>query len=619
MRTVLRTRGGLRAVGLAAAVLMAPALAVAQAPAGKSEADASRPGPVVSTPAERAEALAILRDLRELAAAAREDASEPETTGPAADLRARLGLAERVVEPPTITPADIDTMLAEALAESKVAPAKLTSDEEFIRRAYLDVAGKLPSPEEVAAFAREKDPKKRAKLIDRLLDSDDYATNWARYWRDVIAYRATFEQRFLIHYETFEDWLAGQFRENRPWDEIARAMIAGAGSNRETETGHVVFQVAHQAQPVEVAGEVSRIFNGVQIACAQCHDHPTDPWKREQFHEFAAFFAGTRARRENEKIDGRNRAIGIKIVTQGRPRYTMPDLEDPTKSIPVEPKFFFASTEEKVPSNLSAQERRELAAAYVTGQDNPWFAKAFVNRVWYALMGEAFYNPVDDMGPARDPEAGALLDRLATEWARGGYDVKWLYRTLLNTRAYQRQNRSTRTEAGRTAFASACPSRLRADQIVDALQQALGLELDRPAARGGDRRAPQGVAANLVARNRRQGGPRVQLNALFGADPSVPNDEVLGTIPQALFLMNSPLINRAINANRGGMLGQLLAENPDNAAALNALYLRVLSRRPTDGEAKTCLKYLATVGNRREAFEDLLWALINSTEFISRR
>jgi hypothetical protein len=595
----------------------------------KANARGKKPGADIKADApakaDRAEALATLRDLRELAASAREDGrgASPEADADADSpeaLRARLGLAPRVVEAPTLTPDDIDRMLAAHLKDEGVAPAKLASDEDFLRRASLDLAGKLPEPDAVLAFARDDDPRKRAKLIDRLLDSDDFARNFARYWRDVIGYRATFEQRFLVHYESLEAWLADQVRADRPWDEIARAMIAGTGSSADPASGNVVLAAAHNADPAEFAGEVSRIFLGVQIACAQCHDHPTDPWKREQFHQFAAFFAGTRARRSFETVDGRRINTGLTIAAQGRPRYTMPDLDDPTKSIPVEPRFFLAPTEEPVPADLTAQRRRELAALYVTGQDNPWFAKAFVNRAWYTLMGEAFYDPVDDMGPARDPIAPELLDRLSAEFARSGYDVKWLYRTLLRTRAYQRQDRSTRTEAGRTSFAAACPSRLRADQILDALEQALGFDLEAAAEKALRRRVEKAASPALAALYRRgANGTRTLFNTLFAADPSVPNDEVLGTIPQALFLMNSPLVNRAIAAGRGSMLADLLAAQPDDRAALDALYLRVLSRRPTDAEARTCAGYLAQVGDRREAFEDILWALVNSTEFISRR
>ncbi len=613
-----------RAIGLAAALMLVPVVAGAAdegskpKSGAKAKAKAARPAAEAAekpaTQAERAEAAAILRDLRALAASAREESGAPAEKGSIEALLARVKRPARSAETPSLTPGEIDKMIEARLAEAKVAPARLVGDEEFARRACLDVTGKLPTPEQVLAFVRDKDPKKRARLIDSLLESPDYGRNWGRYWRDVVAYRATNEQRNLIRYENLESWLAGQFNANRPWDEVAREMIAGTGSNE--ENGAVVLHAAHQAQAVEVAGEVSRIFMGVQIQCAQCHDHPTDPWKREQFHEFAAFFAGATARPNRAEPKARPTGITVR-VRPGRARYTMPDLKDPQKNIPVEPKFFLASEGAELPKNLSAEQRRALAASYVTGQDNPWFARAFVNRAWYALVGEGFYNPIDDMGPAREATMPEVLDRLADEWARGGYDVKWLYRTILNTKAYQRQFRSTQSASGRTSFAANCPSRLRADQLLDALGQALGFDPEAPGARREMRRG--GVGAGATALRRGPFNPRALFNVLFGVDPSTPNEDVMGTIPQALFLMNSPQVNRAMTAARGTVLAEILDQNPDNAAALNALYLRVLARRPTEAEAKTCLAYAMKLGNRREAFEDILWALINSTEFVSRR
>ncbi len=160
----------------------------------------------------------------------------------------------------------------------------------------------------------------------------------------------------------------------------------------------------------------------------------------------------------------------------------MPDKENPARQIPVAPRFFLAAPgpRSRTPPcpNRWAPRRRELAASYITGQDNPWFARAFVNRTWYALVGETLYDSIDDLGPERTPRAPEVLEPLADQWQRGGYDIRWLYRTILNTRAYQRRVRSTANAAGKTPFASNCPSRLRADQVFEALAQALGLPLD---------------------------------------------------------------------------------------------------------------------------------------------
>jgi hypothetical protein len=527
----------------------------------------------------------------------------------------------KTVTSPTLGPAQLDALVERFLESAKVPLSAPTTDIEFVRRAHLDLTGKLPTPEQVRNFVNARAKNKRAKLIESLLNSPDYATDWAHYWRDVIRFRATNENLGRLGLGELEKWLAEQFAKNRPWDEIARDLITATG--RSDENGAVMLTLAHDAQTVEMAGEVSRIFLGIQIQCAQCHDHPNDSWKRQQFHEFAAFFAGTRLRRPSKPGE----PPVFEVLAQGKPRYMMPDLKDPRKSIFVAPKFFLGEKAEPLPAGLTAAERRDLAASFITGQDNPWFAKALVNRIWSVLMGEGFYNPVDDLGPERTAKASEVIDALASEWAKGGYDLKWLFRTIMNSRAYQRKVRSTDTATGRAPFAAVCPTRLRSDQILDSLAQALNLPLDGQRDGGNGRGQGQGgaIAKDLkeavgkdkgMARGR---NPRGNFNALFGVDPSTPYDDVVGTIPQALFLMNSPRINNAIAAKPRTVLGQILLSTPDDHTALDALYLRVLARVPKPEEVKVCFRHLETVGNRAEAFEDILWTLINSTEFITRR
>ena len=259
----------------------------------------------------------------------------------------------------------------------------------------------------------------------------------------------------------------------------------------------------------------------------------------------------------------------------------MPDKDNPAKQIPIAPRFFLSSSKSKpepaLPEALAVPERRALAASYVTGQDNPWFAKAYINRIWYALMGEAFYEPIDDIGPERTPKAVEVLDPLAEQWQKGGYDIRWLFRTILNTEAYQRRVRSTANAAGKTPFASSCPSRLRADQVFDALVQALALPLDangnlspeperrqaRPRAgeecpespgelesgrsqaaagpssdqgRGQEsRRRPSGWprrSARSRAPSMRPGGPRLLFDRLFGSIPRSPTKTSWGRFPR---------------------------------------------------------------------------------------
>jgi hypothetical protein len=569
----------------------------------------------------------------------------------------------RSVTPPTLNSAELDRLVTQYLVKTspKVEPAALTTDVEYVRRIYFDCIGKPPTPAQVQTFLSDRSSDKRARLVDSLLNSSDWARNWAKYWRDVVMFHSTSENPAQVRFDMLEDWLAKQLQGNKAWDEIVTGMITATGQN--DENGAVAFPLAYQAQPVEMAGEVSRIFMGVQIQCAQCHDHKTDAWKQRQFHEFAAFFAGVRSKNVVKGAPGQLPVFAV--VLQGPRRYTMPDKDDPQKKIPVAPRFFLSSSSSQpapvLPETAPILERRALAASYVTGQDNPWFARAYVNRIWYALMGEAFYEPIDDIGPERTPKAVDVLDPLAAQWQKGGYDIRWLYRTILNTEAYQRRIRSTSNEAGKTPFASSCPSRLRSDQVYDALMQALAIPVDAagnpkqptkpmganqglaknakmlqaslsPAdpkrqeaqTKGGAKKAAEadGLASQVgkkMAAIRRPGGQRLLFDRLFGVDPSVANEDVLGTIPQALFLMNSPMINNRTQARPGTVLNEILNTAPNERAALGALYLRVLSRQPTTHEVEVCGRYLASVGDRREAFEDIYWSLINTTEFLTRR
>jgi hypothetical protein len=573
----------------------------------------------------------------------------------------------RSVTPPSLTSAELDRLVAQYLAKNspKVEPATLTTDVEYVRRIYFDIAGRPPTPAQVQSFLNDRAKDKRSRLVDSLLSGPEYARNWAKYWRDVVMFHSTSENPAQVRFDMLEEWLAKQLQANRPWDEIVTGMITATGQN--DENGAVAFPLAYQAQAVEMAGEVSRVFMGVQIQCAQCHDHKTDAWKQRQFHEFAAFFAGLKPRNVVRAAPGQLPVFAV--VQQGPRRYTMPDKDNPKKQVPIAPRFFLTSAESKsepaqaLPETLAIPQRRALAASYVTGQDNPWFAKAYINRIWYALLGEAFFEPIDDIGPERTPRAAEVLDPLAEQWQKGGYDVRWLFRTILNTEAYQRRIRSTANEAGKTPFASGCPSRLRADQVYDALNQALAVPVDadgnpKQPARAALVKAVQGtntgkglaslspgdpkrqqvpaqnprpaikaaMAAGLASQIGkrpggigRPGGQRLLFDRLFGVDPSVANEDVMGTIPQALFLMNSPLVNNRTQAKPGTALGEILSAAPNERAALGALYLRVLSRQPTNHEVEVCGRYITTVGDRREAFEDIYWGLINSTEFLTRR
>ena len=512
-----------------------------------------------------------------------------------------------------MTPQQIDELIDQAHRADGIEPVPLTTDEQFIRRVTLDLTGKLPLPADVLDFVRSSDPNKRSRLIDELLASDDFCRRWARYWHDVIVSHATDPRirRFGMT-QAFENWLADQLRNGRNWGEIARAMITSTGQLRydgqgEPDDAAAVFLLCHfgRTAAVERAAETSRVFLGIQIQCAQCHDHPSDMWKREQFHELAAFFSRLRERPIRE---GR-RTIGFRLVPLPRGEYRMPDKDNPRTGTRMHPKFL---TGESVDRYLPDHERRQALADWITSKDNYWFSAAFVNRVWGQMMGQAFYDPVDRMGPLQEATYPDILLALAASFRATDYDIRELYRTIANTRTYQRRIRLGDSPQEHLYFAAVYPSRLPADALWQSLVNVLG-SLDT--ARSAFRRGRAGAAARF----RRRFTPERQFKETFDFDPSIKADEVEGTIPQALFLMNNPLLHSKMQARGNTILARLLTAYPSNDDAITMLYLRTLARKPTMNELAKCRRYIRRVGKRGEAFEDILWALINSTEFQTKR
>jgi hypothetical protein len=534
----------------------------------------------------------------------------------------RDSAASRAAEPglPTISPvqsaaaaAETDRRLAAEIPEiASPSAAPRSSDVVYLRRVSLDIAGRLPTPSEITSFKGDLSSDKRAAAVERLLAEEAYGENWGRYWRDVIMYRRS-DERARVVGPALEEYLSAEFNKNTPWDAIARAFITATGDVR--ENGNTAVFMAQMGETADIAAEVSRVFTGIQIQCAQCHDHPSDRWQRTQFHELAAFFPRIAVR--PKRMDGprsfevasADAAPRFRRPNNGQARgsqeHYMPDLENPTaRGTLMQPVFFV--TGQQLSPGLTDIERRETIAQWITSSDNAWFAKAFVNRMWSELVGEGFYEPVDDIGPDRNATAPKTLDYLAAQFAANKHDMKWLMRTITATAAYQRESRSRRGPAETPMLANVA-QRLRADQLYTAVTSVLGAP---PAARS---RPGAGPLANLRT-------PRALFDTVFGYDPSAPRDEVAGAIPQALTVMNSPQLAAGMKGDRPRMLlGKLLAEQTDDAAVAGELYLRTLSREPTASEIEISLSHVKQSGSRDEGFEDVFWALLNSAEFMHRR
>jgi hypothetical protein len=494
----------------------------------------------------------------------------------------------------------VDDAFRRALGPAAPLPP-LVDDNTFLRRVSLDLTGRLPTQEEARRWSAERGPDRRERLVERLLVGDAYAVNWARYWRDALTYHTPASNNYL-RWQLFDRWWVEQFRRNRPWDQIVTSLVTAEGIN--DEVAPVNYLTALYGNPVEIAATTSRVFLGVQIQCAECHNAKSEPhWKREQFHSFAAFFGRARLV-QHKDVNGRGTPYAIEGRDDGQ--YRMTDKKDPSRLIAMQPRFL---TGEAVSLDADDRGRRDALARFLTGAKNPWFARAYVNRVWSCLTGWGFYPSVIEVGGGK-PRFPEVLGLLEKGFVASGHDVRWLFRTITRTRAYQTALQPPPSRIGVPAPA-VCPQRLRPEQIFEALLDTLAFDEN-------DKKIPAPAPSSAPAATRHT-GLRHMVYQAFKVNPSTPQAEVHGTIPQALLMMNSALIHACTSARGKTVLGRLLAEGRSDDQIVAALYQRALARQPTAAEQAVCRRYVTRVGDRYEALEDVFWALINSTEFLNRR
>jgi hypothetical protein len=524
-----------------------------------------------------------------------------------------LALAEEppqgAVPDPAMVAKTLDALLAEELASPGYQAAPPAEDAVYLRRVFLDLVGEPPTVDDVLAFLTDGSANKKARIVETLLADAKFGENWAHYWRDVILARRSDERALLVS-GPFVQFMSEALNANRPWDQIVTEIITAQGDV--LENGATALIMAQQGRPEEIVSEVSRIFMGIQIQCAQCHNHPTERWEREQFHQLAAFFPRVAVRPDRSKerptfLVTVNDSPFIRPRAQmanrfvGTPEHYMPDLSNPeARGTLMRPVFFV--TGQSLPVGVPDARRRGALAQWLTAPENPWFSRAFVNRMWAELCGEGFYEPVDQLGPDHTPTAPRALDYLAEQFVRSKYDIKWLFRVITATDLYQRQGRARRNPEQPPMQANVVQP-LRSDVLYNCVTAALGVE-----SFPGDRGARFGLAGRF--------GPRGRFAQVFGYDPSVPRSDVVTTVPQALLLMNSPMLVNALA--QGPALRAALLDYPRNADAISYLYLRTLSRLPTEEELSWAERQVARAENRRSGLEDLLWALINSAEFRHR-
>lgn len=488
--------------------------------------------------------------------------------------------------------ARVDAHLARAWAEAKVVPAPEADDAEFLRRASLDIAGKVPAAGEARAFLDDPRPDKRARLVERLLRGPAAANHAVNTWRALLLPEAGSLAIARILAPDFDAWLRRRVAGEAGLDVLVRDLLTApidgqnplvaVRSNAPAEPTPLAYYAAKGYRPEDLAAGTARLFLGVRIECAQCHDHPFSSWKRDEFWGLAAAFSGIETPRQPNAI------------VAAREDRTKRTLDIPGTKRTARARFLDGSE-----PPAGDESTREALARWITSPGNPYFAKATVNRIWAQLFGVGLVDPVDDFGDANPPSHPELLDDLAAWFAASGYDRRALIRALTSTRAYGLTSASGPGGAADPRLFARGPIRgMSPEQLLDSLAQAVGLPPE-----------PAPVGRGLAPT-----GPRGLFLEKFAVSDDRPIERET-SIPQALAFMNGALVADATSLERGETL-VAVAEAPflDARGRVETLFLAALARRPRPEESARLVAYVEGRDSRK-ALADVFWALLNSAEF----
>jgi hypothetical protein len=502
-----------------------------------------------------------------------------------------------------------------------IAPSDLCTDQEFLRRAYLDICGMLPSAAETRSFLADSDPGKRDKLIEALLARPEYADFWTLKWGDVLRIARKFIQPQGT--KAYHDWLRKAVQDNTPFDQVVRALLISKGHSykdppanyycvvREPKNGEDLLQ--H-----DLVETTSQLFLGIRIRCARCHNHPFEHWTQDDYYGLAAFFAQVKQSREGKDPGVGNpehRPVSITIDSKAK------ELIQPRSGKTALPRVLGGPLA-VVPAG---KDRRELLADWLTRDDNPFFARAAVNRIWYHLLGRGIVDAPDDFRDSNPPANDALLDALARDFVASRFDVKHIIRTILRSRTYQLGTRGTGShrDAGKY-FAQAQVKPLTAEQLLDAVCTVAGVAEPFEGMPLGTRAIQLPDPEVFASKGHYLNYDRHPFMKTFGQpDRELPCEcarESDFTLTQALELLNGPTITAKLRAPNNRIARLLAQKDPPltDAQILDELYLAALSRRPSETAARAFLSYLARSGDRRKAWEDVLWTILRSKEFVFR-
>jgi hypothetical protein len=515
----------------------------------------------------------------------------------------------------------INTSIKQGWKDAGVTASPAASDGEWCRRLYLDVLGRIPTVDELTAFTSEKSPNKRRALVDRLLESDkyveEYARNWTALWTNLLIGRPPQQRdrRSMVNREGMQQWLRRSFLKNKSYDTMVYELVSATGCSKPGEEGYngaVNFLLDNlQENAATATAKTARYFLGLQVQCTQCHNHPFNEWKQDQFWGMNAFFRQTKALRT---FAGRNEIDFVRLENE--------DFPGESNKNPKEAEIYFelrdGTTKVAFPTFVDGTEighsgfadevnrRVELAKLVVKSE---FFGRAIVNRLWAHFLGYGFTKPIDDLGPHNAATNPELLERLGQEFSAHGHDLKQLIRWItlsepyaLSSKIGPKNKRDDPTLGEKPLFSHFYLRQMRAEELYESLLAAT--EADK-------------VKGSYEQQEKTKGAWLEQFTIAFGTDEGDDETTFNGTIPQTLMMMNGDLIQNATKDEPGSFLHKVWTSNMKAGGKIDVLYLAALARKPTANEFRLANELLAARGgDGMAALQDVWWALLNSNEFI---
>jgi hypothetical protein len=505
----------------------------------------------------------------------------------------------------------IDEHVFARLHTLRMNPSGLCSDEVFLRRAGLDLLGLLPTAEEARTFVADKRPDKRARLINQLLNRPEFADFWALKWADLLRVEAhSLDQKGV---QNFHHWIRRSVAQNKPIDQFVRELVTACGSTYDSPAANFYRP---NRDPGTRAKAAAQIFLGTRLQCAECHNHPSDRWTQDDYYGWADLFARVRYKvieNKREISSDEHEWNGEKIVFVAREG----SVKNPRTGKDAQPRFLGAAAAK----NTGAGADLEALADWLTSPANTLFARVQANRIWYHLMGRGLVDPPDDFratNPASHPE---LLDALARDLVKHKFDARYMIRLIMNSRTYQLSSKTNEINEGdEIHFSHGLVRRLEAEQLLDCESEVTGVPLKFAGYPVG-MRAAQLPGVRPESKGKRRTHPLDQFLELFGKPPRLLTTDTERScecnMAQAFQMISGPTVSELL-AEKENRIHRLVATGKSNQEIVEELFWTALTRAPTQTELNDLLPGLETARDRRSELEDILWALLNSKDFVFR-